>query len=325
MSGRSLTEALTALGKPANVAPKHPVIHGTAGTLLSFGLPNENGTVRFIGLWITPKEIQFLDPAPRVTPAAGAHGLTGVSAQLFELFLSAARSYLERIEEIDERLAEQQEKGRAVALNEVWSLQRQLAEVRAHLGRALVGVAECSGRYGDRFPGFPEAASTPTGELVRVRELASSVQDGLSNLILLRNAEESNRIAEAANRLSTTSNRIAALANTSNIRMLGLTYIALVLGLVSAAVLIPNTGATILGMPSAAWVPGGWVDVILIVLAIVPLVLIFTRRFVLEILRDVTDSERRAQEGIRDLPEISAAEAAGGSPSGDGAGPGKSL
>jgi hypothetical protein len=310
MSGVSLTEALTALGRPVTTAPRHPVIHGAAGTLVSFGLPSENGSVRTIGLWITAKEVKFLDPEPQITPAAAAHGLKGTSAQLFDLFLGAARSYLERIEEIDERLAEQQAKGRTVALSEVWALQRQLAEVRAHVGRALVGVTECSGRYGDRFPGFPEAAATPTGELVRVRELATSVQDGLSNLILLRNAEESNRIAEAANSLSATSNRIAALANTSNIRMLGLTYIALVLGLISAAVLIPNTGATILGMPSAAWVPGFWVDVILIALAVVPLWLIFSRRFVLSILRDVTDSERRAQEGIKDLPEVSAIEAA---------------
>ena len=325
MSGVSLTEALTALGRPPTIAPRHPVIHGAAGTLISFGLPSESGSVHTIGLWITSEEIQFLDPEPKITPAATAHGLSGASAQLFELFLGAGRSYLERIEEIDERLAEQQEKGRSVALSEVWSLQRQLAQVRAHIGRALVGVSECSGRYADRFPGFPEAATTPTGELVRVRELASSVQDGLSNLILLRNAEESNRIAESANQLSTTSNRIAALANTSNIRMLGLTYIALVLGLVSAAVLIPNTGATILGMPSAAWVPGGWVDVIIVVLAVVPLWLIFSRRFVLNILRDVTDSEKRAEEGIKDLPEISPAEAARSSADAARSAPGKPL
>ena len=152
----------------------------------------------------------------------------------------------------------------------------------------------------------------PTAELVRVRELALSVQEGLSDLILLRNAEESNRIAEAANALSRTSNRIAALANISNIRMLGLTYIALVLGLVSAAVLIPNTGATILGMPSAAWIPGWWVVVVLTVLAVVPIWAIFSRRFVRRILVDLEDAERRAQEGVVDLPEVSDAEAVRG-------------
>jgi len=325
MSGVSLTEALTALGRPAVESPRHPVIHGTAGTLISFGLPTETGTMKFIGLWITPKQVQFLPPEPAETPAAAAHGLAGVPAQLFELFLTAARSYLERIEEIDERLADAQQQGRSAALSQVWSLQRQVAAVRAQIGRALVGLAECSGRYGDRFPGFPEAASTPMGELVRVRELAASVQDGLSNLILLRNAEESNRIAEAANNLSQTSNRIAALANTSNIRMLGLTYIALVLGLVSAAVLIPNTGATILGMPSASWVPGFWVDVILVVLAILPIWLIFSRRFVVNILKDITDSEKRAQEGVRDLPEVSESDAARSSAGPNVAGPGKPL
>ncbi|MCI4360516.1 MAG: hypothetical protein L3J91_02330, partial [Thermoplasmata archaeon] len=306
--GVSLTEALTALGRPATEAPRHPVIHGAAGTLVSFGLPTESGTTKFLGVWITARDVQFLDPEPKETPAATAHGLAGVSARLFELFLTAARAYLERIEEIDERLADIQQRGRSVPL-----------------AGASVGLAECSGRYAERFDGFAGAASTPESELLRVRELAGTVQQGLSDLILLRNAEESNRIAEAANNLSRTSNRIAALANTSNIRMLGLTYIALVLGLVSAAVLIPNTGATILGMPSAGWVPGVWVDVILVVLAIVPIWLIFSRRFVLRILRDISTSESRAQEGLDDLPEISASDAARASTPPRSTAPGKPL
>jgi hypothetical protein len=325
MSGVSLTEALTALGRPPTEAPRHPVIHGSAGTLISFGLPTAAGTVRYTGLWISDARVQFLDPEPVASPASAAHGLSGESGQLFELFLAAARAYLERIEEIDGRLAEAQQRGRAVSLADIWALQRQLAAVRGQVGRALIGVAECSGRFGNRFPGFPAASPTPTAELVRVRELAASVQDGLSNLILLRNADESNRIAETANTLSLTSNRIAALANTSNIRMLGLTYIALVLGLVSAAVLIPNTGATILGMPSAAWVPGWWVDAILVILAVVPIWLIFSRRFVVRILRDLGESEGRAQEGIADLPELGASEATRSTASPSATGSGKSI
>jgi hypothetical protein len=88
--------------------------------------------------------------------------------------------------------------------------------------------------------------------------------------------------------------------------MLGITYIALVLGLVSAAVLIPNTAATILGMPTAAWVPGLWVDVTLILLIVVPIVLIFSRPWVRVMVGSLRDSELRVGEGIRDLPELEA-------------------
>jgi hypothetical protein len=325
MSGVPLAEALTALGRPVDEAPRHPVLHGPKGTLVSFGVPGEDGAMRTSGVWITSARVQFLDPEPTESAAATAHGLTGDAAGLFSLFVAAANAYLERIEELDVQMAESQQRGRSLALSSVWELQRDVASVRAQLGRALVALAECDGRFGDRFPKLSDASPAVMAELVRVRELAASVQDGLSNLVLLRNAEESNRIAEAANALSRTSNRIAALANTSNIRMLGLTYIALVLGLVSAAVLIPNTGATILGMPSAAWVPGWWVDAILVILAIVPIWLIFSRRFVVNILRDLTDSEQRAKEGIDDLPEIPVAEAIRTSPRASPSEPGKSL
>ena len=314
MASVPLSEALTAFGRPGSETPRHPVLHGPAGALVTFGLPAPPGPMHYVGLWIGPKEIRFLEPEPKDTGAATAHRLSGASAALYELYLGAARVYLERVEEIDERLAEAQQRGRSIPLADIWTLQRHVAAVRAQLGRALVGFGECTTRYAERFPGLDAAAPAVTGELVRVRELAMSVQQGLSDLILLRNAEESNRIAEAANALTRTSNRIAALANTSNIRMLGLTYIALVLGLVSAAALIPNTGATILGMPSAGWVPGVWVDLILVILIVIPAWLIFSRRWVRRILRDLDEAEARAEEGILDLPEVSSAEAARGAP-----------
>ena len=304
MAGVPAAEALKAFGRPSGEVPRHPIIHSTAGTLVTFGLPTESGSLECIGVWIEGKDVRFLEPLPTSTGAAAAHNLTGVSATLYDVFTNAARVYLERIEEIDQRLAEIQQKGRAVPLAEVWTLQRRLAIVRAQIGRTLVGLAEVGGRFATTFPGYPAALPAVASEVERVQSLAANVQQALSDLILLRNAEEANRIAEAANELSKTSNRIAALANTSNIRMLGLTYIALILGLVSAAVLIPNTGATILGMPSAAWVPGLWVDVILILLAVLPILVIFSRRWVQSVLHDLRDSELRAQEGIRDLPEL---------------------
>jgi hypothetical protein len=65
-------------------------------------------------------------------------------------------------------------------------------------------------------------------------------------------------------------------------------------------------------MPSAAWIPGWWVVVVLTVLAVVPIWAIFSRRFVRRILVDLEDAERRAQEGVVDLPEVSDAEAVRG-------------
>jgi hypothetical protein len=174
------------------------------------------------------------------------------------------------------------------------------------IGRALVVSAEATGPSAKRFPQSEPALEAADREVGRVRDLAVSVQQGLSDLILLRNAEQGNRIAEFANELARTSNRIAALANISNIRMLGLTYIALLLGLVSAVVLIPNTAATVLGMPSASWVPGYWVDVSLVVLGVGSFLAVFTRPWVRRLLRDLGPSEQRAGEGLLDLPEVPA-------------------
>jgi hypothetical protein len=303
VAGATLAEVMAALGRPAGEVPNHPVIHGPRGTLVSFGLPDAKGVVHYTGVWLVDDAPTFLDPSPE-PGASRAHRLTGPSAQLFDLYIHASRVFLERVEELDERLAETQQRGRTVPLNEIWSLSRHVASLRAQLGRSLVGMAELTGHYAAVFPGFSNAMPAASAELLRVQELAAGVQQSLSDLILLRNAEEANRIAEAANQLARTSNRIAALANTSNIRMLGLTYIGLVLALVSAVVLIPNTGATILGMPSAGWVPGWWVVAVLILLGVLPLLLIFSRPWVGAILRDLRESEGRAREGMDDLPEL---------------------
>ena len=304
MSSVGLTEALAAFGRSSHDLPRAPVLHGPAGTLVTFAIPGPQGGLDYTGVWLAEKETRFLGAAPVPTGGSATHGLTGTSAGLFDLFVGSARVFLERVEEIDARLAEAQEKGRSVPLNEVWSLQRRTAQVRAQIGRALVGLSELSTHFATSFPGLANAVPAISGELGRVQNLAANVQQSLSDLILLRNAEESNRIAEAANELSRTSNRIASFANTSNIRMLGITYLALVLGLVSAVVLIPNTGATILGMPSAAWVPGEWVDAILVVLAVVPLVIVFSRPWVKAMLTGLAAYEGRATEGLRDLPEL---------------------
>jgi hypothetical protein len=282
------------------------VVHGRAGTLLALGAPGEGNNVEWYGVFVGRDEVDFIGPPlPTNGPSASA-GLTGDPARLYDLFFSLAHRYMERIEEVDERLAEAQRRGRQVPLAHVWGLQRETASVRAQLGRAVVALVEVQGPLSDSFPKFAGASAPIEGELDRARAFAANVSQSLSDLILLRNAEESNRIAEAANQLSKTSNRIAALANISNIRMLGITYVALLLGLVSAVVLIPNTAATILGMPSAAWVPGLWVDLIMVVLAIVPIAVVFSRPWVRTMLRSFRDSELRVQEGLADLPEMPA-------------------
>ncbi|MCI4318139.1 MAG: hypothetical protein L3J96_06325 [Thermoplasmata archaeon] len=301
---RTVAEALQLLGLSPDRAPSRPILHGPAGTLGSIALRDEKSKLSWVGVWVAGDQVSFLGPVPPGPGPSVGHHLEGNAARLFDLLADAGRIYLERVEEIDAQLATLQEKGRSVPLSEVWALQRRVAGTRAQIGRALVIAAEFGGPFGAAFPGFPDALPSLSGELTRLRELAASVSQSLSDLILLRNAEDSNRLADTANELSRLSNRIASLANTSNVRMLGLSYIALVLGLTSVVVLIPNTAATILGMPSAGWVPGLWVDLILVVLAVVPLYLVFSRRWVLRMLNDLKSYENRVSEGVDDLPEM---------------------
>ena len=304
MAFKTVPAALQHLGRPADSPPGRPVYHTSSGTLLTIGIPDEKLHYAWAGVFISKAGVEFLGPAPTAPGPSIGHQLAGDSARLFDLLAEAGRTYLERVEEVDSRVASLQAKGRSVPIGEVWSLQRELAGVRAQIGRAVVISVECGGPLAPSFPGFVAALPSITGELERLRDLAANVAQSLSDLILLRNAEDSNRIAETANELSRLSNQIAALANTSNLRMLGLSYIALVLGLVSAVVLIPNTAATILGMPSAAWVPGEWVDVVLVVLAVLPLALVFSRPWVRRLVRELRTYETRAAEGVADLPEI---------------------
>ena len=304
LSSPEIDEALRAFGRPEHELPPRPVIHGSAGTLLTFAVPGERGARRIEAVWVAPTELRFL-PAdlPTATGASAVHHLKGPAAVLFDRSLEAARAFHEAVETVDARLSELEAKGGAITTAEIWKLQRATAALRAQIGRAMVVASECAGPLAPRFPGLLEALPSLLGELGRIQTLSAAVQQSLSDLILLRTAEQSNRIADSANALARTSNRIAELANTSNIRMLGLTYITLLLGLIAAAVVIPNTGATILGMPSAAWVPGIWVDVILVVLALVPIAVIFSRPWVRRILDQLQASEHRAEEGLLDLPE----------------------
>lgn len=297
-------EALRAFERPAGELPARPVIHARAGTLLTLAVPGASGGARIEGIWVRPDGVRFLpSEGPTARGASAAHHLGGTAAELFDRCVEGARALQEAVETVDAEVSALQAQGAQIPAAEIWRLQRRAAGLRSQVGRATVIAAECAGPLAAAFPGFADALPSLLGELARIQALATGVQQSLSDLILLRTSLESNRIAEAANELSRTSNRIAELANTSNIRMLGLTYVALVLGLVSAAVLIPNTAATILGMPSAAWVPGPWVDLLLVALAVLPILLIFSRPWVRRLLGQLRASEGRAAEGLADLPE----------------------
>jgi hypothetical protein len=304
MASIRLEEALEALDQPTDRGPRWPIMHGKAGTLLAFDVPVDGGKVRWTGLWVTPTSIQFLDVDPPEPHGSRAHRIEGNAAGLFDRYILAMHEYLELISELDEEIADIQGRGPSVPLAAIWPFKQRASRLRAGLARAMSVSAECSTLFEERLPGWKKVFPSIEAELVRLQQMVAAVEQSVSDLILLRNAEESNRIANAANDLSRTSNRIAALANISNIRMLGITFLALFLALISAVILFPNTGATILGMPSAAWVPGIWVDVSLALLAIVPLVWVLSRPWVRRMLKDVHDYESRIEEGLADLPEL---------------------
>ncbi|MCI4342070.1 MAG: hypothetical protein L3K11_06855 [Thermoplasmata archaeon] len=290
-------ELLHRLGVPRDLPPR-PVIHTDHGTLLSFVLVNERFERSFVGVLLKGGEFELLGPAPEVRRFSAALHLTGASAELADRLVLAGRLYLERVEELDEEL---------VTLGEAWSSHLDLGRVRAvgrrssrlrrEIARTLSVVAEAARLSESELPEFDRASPSIIGELERIQQIAEGIDQGIANLLLLQNAQMSNRIA--------------ALANTANIRMLGLTYLALILAVVGAIILFPNTGATILGMPSAAWVPGIWVDAILLVLAIIPITLLFMQGWLRRMLREIAGFESRSAEGIADIPEISASEAGG--------------
>jgi hypothetical protein len=223
---------------------------------------------------------------------------------LVDLVTASSVSLLEHLETIGVRLDVLEAKAEPPSLPELSAVQRELLVVRKHLFRLELLLAELDGPLAAGFPNVASALPGLSAAFARSAQLAGGLQQSARDLLALRSAAESNHLAETANALGKTSNEIAALANTSNLRMLGVAYVALALALVSAVVLIPNTGATILGMPSASWVPGLWVDVALVVLAVVPAVYVFSRRWVRRLLSGWDEFQARSAEGLADLPEI---------------------
>jgi hypothetical protein len=310
----SLSGALEAIGHPGLSSSRRPVLRNAKSTLITLATLDRNGVPEWHGVWIDASAVRAVGPAVESSLLAESGKLAPATALVVDLIQAAYRSYIEWLEALGGRLDALEGKPDPAPLSELGGLLHALAGARKHIVRMEVLVAELDGRLGESFPGLETLLPTFASEVHHISEISVGLAQGVRDLVAIRNAVEANELAAAANRLGEASNRIAAMANTSNIRMLGVAYVALVLALVSVVVLVPNTAATILGMPSAAWVPGLWVDVTLIVLAIVPLVVVFSRPWVWRTLRGLPSFERRTAEGLSDLPEVVVPDGSGNAP-----------
>ncbi len=273
-----------------------------ADLLVALAVLEPGGRPVWHGIWRSGGSARPLGPpVPRAAVEAGA---SPASQALTDLVTASAVSVVERLEELAARVDALEASSGPAPLAELQAVQRGLAGARKHLGRLNLLLAELGGALGAEFPGLGPSLAGLSGQVARAGAMEAGLSQAARDITSLRAAMEANRLAESANQLGQTSNAIAALANTSNLRMLGVAYVALALALVSAVVLIPNTAATILGMPSAAWVPGIWVDVALVVLAAVPIAVVFSRPWVRRMLSGWTGYETESSSGLRGIPEI---------------------
>ena len=301
----TVAEALASVGLSGPPPPLRPILRARSTTLVLLATLDAEERATWHGLSIGAAGGRTAGPAnPRALLTERLH-LASPTAELVDLLEASSLSCLVRLEELGQRFDELGGQTEPPPLVDIASLQRRVVRVREHIVRLNIVRAALAGPFGASFPGVEQPLATLGAEVDHLDVLAGGLAQGLRDLVALRNAVEANRLAQAANELGRTSNKIAALANTSNLRMLGVAYLALLLALVSAVVLFPNTGATILGMPSAAWVPGVWVDLILVALAIVPLALVLTRPWVRRMLTGLGSYELRSSEGLSDLPEVS--------------------
>jgi hypothetical protein len=298
-----------ARGIPENGLPR-PVTTRHDGTLLATVQIAEDFSVSTVALWVSGKDSEWYGGAPSSRAFSAGYHLKGTEAEIAEFIADAGRAILERAEDVEALVADATALGHHVPPATIGHWQRRVGILRLAAARAVVVATVAENILPDPSEAYGKALGTLQGELEHGQSVVQGIAQSLTDLLMLHNAETSNRLADLANGLTTQSNQIATIANTANVRMLGLTYLTLVLAFLSAVILFPNTGATILGMPSAAWVPGLWVDVILVILGAVPFAVVFTRPWIRRMLHDLADSEMRSQEGMKDLPELTASEAA---------------
>ncbi|MHB1434869.1 MAG: hypothetical protein ACYCPN_00755 [Thermoplasmata archaeon] len=299
----TVADALRRLGEPKVTHLLRPVQYRSAGTLLSIAEVESDGHLSWRGALIASGRVEWLG-AP-VDPVPG--GPAGSDAdRLLRTVTHAAHNYLARLAEIDEAINARESEGGSPTLAELGQYRRLISRVRAQVGRITLLLDELEGPLASAFPGIEGSMPALRSTVLGLPGIADHFEESLRDLLLLRDSHESNRLAAAANQLSTASNRIAAIANSSNLRMLGLAYVALVIALLGAVIVIPNTAATILGMPSAGWVPGGWVDLVLVVTAAVPLLFVLSRPWIRAVLAARPQFEKASAEGMADLPEVPA-------------------
>ncbi len=307
LSPSDIVEALKTLNLTADTRPHVVVLRRKSGTLISVGKLEKDFQLHGIAVWVNATGVTLLDGKGKYEPERGpaeAYGLTGSAARVLDLLAELGRNYLARLEEVDTELAGLEQKPLEVPLTDVLRLKRRVAMIRAEVGRALAAVAEVEGaQLAESLPGLAKSLPATKEELLRLRELSSSTQTSLTDLLLMKQADQSNKLAQMANQLGQVSNRIAELANVSNIRMLGLSYVMLILAVVSTIILFPNTAATILGMPSATDVPGLLVVFVLVVTALVPLLWFLSQRWIRDLFRSMARYEARVEEGMKGLKE----------------------
>jgi hypothetical protein len=311
----TVAEALRSLGVSGHEPPSRPVaLRGPSATFVPVAIVGPDLRPEWRGVWIEEGQPpRFLGPPTPVATVTQRAKLTGPTASLVDLLEASVTSLIERAEEVDQALqrleglpsvaADTDASAPRPPAGELRAASQALLTIRRHAGRLVSIMAELGGPIGMSFPDLGRFFPILESQTNRLQNFALMLQGSFRDILLTRSAEESNRISAVANQLGATSNRIASIANTSNIRMLGIAYLALVVALIGASLLIPETAATILSMPSATWVPGTWVTLILIVTTAVPLAVIFTRPWVIAIIKGLGTIEARSGEGIRDLPE----------------------
>ncbi|MDE1837836.1 MAG: hypothetical protein KGJ23_14630 [Euryarchaeota archaeon] len=275
--------------------------------MLHLGLLEAGFKLRPLAIWSDGTRLKVLVPEgefrPEITPSAEYH-LNESASRVFDAFVQVNRTSLERIEDVERGLAELEQDALHAPPLKVLELKQKLADVREELGRAITAVADLA--EGGLLPvlgGSEKALHSVEQELLRLRDLTQATQSALTDIFMIRQTEQANQLQVVANRMSAVSNRIAELANISNIRMLGLSYVMLILAVMTSVIVFPNTAATILGMPSAANVPGWLVAYVLIFSTIIPMYYFFRQRWIRDLFRGMKGYEARVEEGFGRLTE----------------------
>lgn len=299
----TVADALRAVGRPGPEPPFRPVIlSGPNGYFVPIAIPLAGDTVDWRGFWVDKEGVRFLGaPAPEI--AFPHPELTPATRQLLNLVSASGMTLLERVTDLDNEIAGLPVGDTLTSPKVIEALHRRVLFLRRHVGRLTAIVGELHGPLGASFPDLGLVYDEVAHQVDRLHTLTQSVESTLRDIVMMRAAAESNRISVVANRLGETSNRIGSLANNSNVRMLGIAYLALVVALFGAALLIPETVSTVLSMPSAGWVPGYWVVLVLVLSTAIPLAVIFSRPWLVRILRGLGSYEARSQEGLADIPE----------------------